>query len=187
VDGRLIQDSKAVVMADSRCGGGLLTTYLEMRRDAFRPAYVDAADVVIEKMQTADVDFYRFLYREVGEAWRWRDRLLLSDVELEAILSSPQTEVWTLFEAGAVAGYVELHRVGDATEIAYFGLRAAFMGRGLGKHLLSFGVQRAWNAGAARVWVHTCNLDGPHALGNYRARGFRVFKLCWEPLPERYR
>ena len=29
--------------------------------------------------------------------------------------------------------------------------------------------------GTLRVWVHTCTLDGPHALANYRARGFVPF------------
>jgi GNAT superfamily N-acetyltransferase len=173
-------------MTDSGCGDGLLTTYLEMVRAEFRPAYVEATDAVIARMESADVAFYRFLYREVGDAWRWRDRLLLGDAELGAILSREQVEVWTLLVGGVPAGYVELERDGSDTEIAYFGLRSAFMGRGLGKHLLSFGVQRAWDAGAARVWVHTCNLDGPHALANYRARGFRVYQLCWEPMPARY-
>jgi hypothetical protein len=28
--------------------------------------------------------------------------------------------------------------------------------------------------GTTRVWLHTCTLDGPHALANYRARGFDV-------------
>ena len=172
-------------MSASGCGEGLLTTYLEMGLGEFRPAYVKAADAVIARMETADVAFYQFLYREVGEAWRWRDRLLLDDAELGEILSREQVEVWTLLVGGVPAGYVELERDGSDTEIAYFGLRSAFMGRGLGKHLLSYGVQRAWDAGAARVWVHTCNLDGPHALANYRARGFRVYKLCWEPMPAR--
>lgn len=27
-----------------------------------------------------------------------------------------------------------------------------------------------------RVWVHTCTLDGPHALANYRARGLTVYR-----------
>jgi hypothetical protein len=34
--------------------------------------------------------------------------------------------------------------------------------------------------------VHTCTLDHPSALGNYLARGFRIFKqeLADEDLPE---
>ena len=30
--------------------------------------------------------------------------------------------------------------------------------------------------GAERVWLHTCTLDSPRALPNYKARGFREFK-----------
>jgi len=38
-------------------------------------------------------------------------------------------------------------------------------------------VRRAWQLpGTRRVWVHTCTQDHPHALANYRKRGFRVFK-----------
>ena len=28
-----------------------------------------------------------------------------------------------------------------------------------------------------RVWVHTCTLDGPHALANYQARGLVTYKV----------
>ena len=62
-------------------------------------------------------------------------------------------------------------------ELAYFGLMPRFVGLGLGGVLLSAAVARAWDMGAARVWVHTCDLDHPRALPNYQARGFRVFKV----------
>ena len=61
-------------------------------------------------------------------------------------------------------------------EIAYFGLLREFLGRGLGGHLLTQAVQRAWEAGASRVWVHTSTLDHPAALPNYLKRGFKVYK-----------
>ena len=32
-------------------------------------------------------------------------------------------------------------------------------------------IREAWTGGTKRVWVHTCDLDGPAALPNYRARG----------------
>ena len=40
--------------------------------------------------------------------------------------------------------------------------------------------------GASRVWVHTCSLDGPTALANYQARGFRLYdtKTIELELPE---
>ena len=34
-----------------------------------------------------------------------------------------------------------------------------------------------WAMNAARVWVHTCDLDHPAALPNYQARGFKIFRV----------
>ena len=84
------------------------------------------------------------------------------------------------------AGYIELEaQADDNNEIAYFGLLPAFTGQRLGGYLLSEGVAHAWANGARRVWVHTCNLDGPTALANYQARGFRVYdqRFQWQDLP----
>lgn len=165
----------------------LITTYLEMTsRTQFVPAYVDDASVRIERLETVDVDFYRFLYRSVGEAWRWRDRLVMSRDELSEILCDTGTSVFVMYVSGVPAGYVELSAQGESVEIAYFGLRDGFMGRGLGKHLLSYGIEQAWEAGAGRVFVHTCNLDGPHALQNYQKRGFRVYLEERQEMPSRY-
>jgi GNAT superfamily N-acetyltransferase len=166
----------------------LITTYLEMTDQAqFRPAYLDdPASMTILSMTQPDVVYYQFLYRAVGEVWRWRDRLLISDDELLEILSAPGLTVDVLYVEGVPAGYVELLREGANTEIAYFGLRPAFIGRGLGKHLLSYGIEQAWQGGAERVWLHTCNLDGPHALSNYQKRGFSVYKVEEVPMPARF-
>ena len=79
--------------------------------------------------------------------------------------------------AGAPAGYFELERQEDgSTEVAYFGLLQEYLGRGLGKHLLTAAVHQAWQTGANRVWLHTCTLDDPAALPNYLKRGFKPFK-----------
>lgn len=166
----------------------LITTYLHMtRRGQFSPSYSKYNDgVSIERMATVDLDYYRYLYRAVGDAWSWRDRLVMSDEELHGILSNPNNHVYVMYVSGVPAGYVELMRQGDSVEIAYFGLRREFHGRGLGKHLLSFGVDKAWELGASRVWLHTCNLDGPHALTNYRKRGFEVYDQVEEPMPSLY-
>ncbi|MGI9332384.1 MAG: GNAT family N-acetyltransferase, partial [Gammaproteobacteria bacterium] len=59
-------------------------------------------------------------------------------------------------------------------EIAYFGLMPQFIGRGLGPYLLDWAIAEAWTAAPARVWLHTCNLDHPSALGVYRRSGFEV-------------
>ena len=166
----------------------LITTYLEMSSEEdFAPAFVRAADIEIAELKIPDLGFYKFLYTAVGEEWAWRDRLQISDGALQSILESPNTQVHVLYLSGVPAGYVELYQHEDGSvEIAYFGLRRNYMGRGLGKHLLSYGVDRAWDIGAERIWLHTCNLDGPHALDNYRKRGFRVFKVIEESMPELY-
>ena len=166
----------------------LITTYLEMASEAdFAPAFIRASDIEIVTMEMPDLGFYKFLYQSVGEEWAWRDRLTMPNSELRRILTSPNTQVQVMYVSGSPAGYVELFRHDDdSVEIAYFGLRRSYMGRGLGKHLLSHGVARAWEMGAERVWLHTCNLDGPHALSNYQKRGFQIFKVIEEPMPAIY-
>lgn len=166
----------------------LVTTYLHMTSpDELRPAYSENAQLSVHQLVKPDAAFYRFLYREVGEIWRWRDRLLLSEEELVKVLLKPGLRIDVLYVGGAPAGFIETQPEGDSTEVAYFGLRTPYFGQGFGKHLLSYGVARAWEAGAGRIWLHTCNLDSPHALANYQARGFSVYEVKEEPMPARYR
>lgn len=151
------------------------TTYLAMpSRAAFRPAFSADPDLVVMQAREPLPAFYRFLYGTVGGPYNWTDRLRWTDERLATYLAQPTLTLLVLYVRGTPAGYVELNQASDepGTEVAYFGLFEAFQGRGLGKHLLSIGVQRAYDDGAERVWVHTCTLDGPHALANYQARGF---------------
>lgn len=166
----------------------LITTYLQMTdRSEFRPAFLQADDSrSLIVMARPDVAYYRFLYSAVGGPWRWRDRLLLTDEALAALLSEPGTSVHVLYDQGAPAGYFELAARAGEVEIVYIGLRPEFVGRGLGKHLLSCGIAEAWRQGARRVWLHTCNLDAPQALPNYLARGFTVYEVREQPMPDRY-
>lgn len=157
----------------------VITTYLEIpSRDAFRPSPLDSREVQVMQAREPLPAFYRFLYSTVGRDYHWTDRLVWSDGRLHAYLSRPSVTLLVLYVRGTPAGYVELEREAaePGTEVAYFGLFSAFHGRGLGKYLLSRGVQRAYDDGAERVWVHTCTLDGPHALANYRARGFVPYR-----------
>lgn len=165
----------------------LITTYLEITNPGqFKPSFKQADNIHIERMDEVDLSFYRYLYQSVGKDYRWRDRLVMPDSELRTILSSSKTHIFVLYVQGAPAGYVELNQQGRSTEIAYFGLRAEYQGRGLGKHLLSIGIEKAWELGAKRIWLHTCNLDGTHALSNYRKRGFKSYMEEREPMPEIY-
>jgi GNAT superfamily N-acetyltransferase len=165
----------------------LITTYLHMTsRTQYAPATSSHPDGMLIMPMAADARFYKFLYSAVGEVWRWRDRLIMPEEELLAAIESPDTSIHVLYVRGVPAGYIELVKQGESTEIAYFGLRPEYMGQGLGKHLLSYGIERAWDEGARRVWVHTCNLDAPHALTNYLKRGFSIYDIRAQPMPERY-
>ena len=153
-------------------------TYLQLtRRDELNPARVDDSRAQTDQAVSCPASFYRFLYGEVGRLYHWIDRLPWTDEEIQAHLARPEITLWVMYSEGSPAGYFELERHSDGSiEIAYFGLIQEFLGRGLGKHLLTEAVERAWSEGANRVWLHTCTLDDSAALPNYVKRGFQTFK-----------
>ena len=153
----------------------VVRTYLELDdAAAVRPARAPRLPAVaIARVEPPDGAVNRRFYVEVGGPHAWTDRLTCTDAEWQAW--AQRVETWVATVRGERAGYYELDRQGDSVEIAHFGVRAAFQAAGLGGHLLTHAVRRAL-ALAPRVWLHTCTLDGPHALANYRARGLRPFR-----------
>jgi ribosomal protein S18 acetylase RimI-like enzyme len=153
-------------------------TYLEQKSRADqRPAAAPRGDVVVLQVDECAPSLWRRLYREVGADYQWVDRLGWTDDEVRAYLADPGVTLWVLSVGGGVAGYFELRRHADeSVEIAYFGLLPAYLGRGLGRYLLSEAAARACELNPPRVWLHTSTLDHPAALPNYLARGFSVVR-----------
>ncbi len=153
------------------------TWYLEMLSPSdLRTVEAPGPHAHVERAEIALPEFNRFLYVTVGGRWYWYERLTWDDARWLDYVNRPELETWVLYVSGTPAGYVELEAQAEGNiEVAYFGLIDKFIGQRLGGYLLSAGVQRAWDLGARRVWVHTCTLDGPHALPNYLARGFRIY------------
>lgn len=153
-------------------------TYLQLLQPGdLNVARVDDERVRIDRVVDSPASFYRYLYAEVGRFYHWTDKLPWTDDDIRAQLARPEITFWVMYCEGSPAGYFELEKHEDGgTEIAYFGLLQEFLGRGLGKHLLSVAVEQAWSDGANRVWLHTCTLDDPAALPNYIKRGFQPFK-----------
>ena len=153
-------------------------TYLQMVDPSeLLPSEPPSDTVVLERVEQCPPDLWRHLYMEVGRHYHWVDRLQWTDEEITRYLSDAALELWLLKEDGAPAGYFELRTHEDGgVEVAYFGLLPHAIGRGLGKYLLTRAVQRAWERGATRVWLHTSSLDHSSALPNYLARGFSVWK-----------
>lgn len=156
----------------------VLRTYLELSRpEQLRSAPCPNPRARIERVEDCPPSFFRYLYTEVGRRYHWVDREGWSDQQHAARLADPNVSLYLLSVAGAPAGYFELERHDDgAVEVAYFGLLPEFLGKGLGKYLLSRAASEAFALGASRVWLHTCTLDDPAALPNYLARGFRKFR-----------
>jgi GNAT superfamily N-acetyltransferase len=147
-------------------------------RTQFREAFGIFPDVRIEHVRNPAPALYRECYRTVGEAFHWRDRWDWTDAEIAAHLADPAISLHVARRADRLAGFYELRRVpeDDSVEIAYFGIVEAEFGRGLGKHMLSHAVREAWALEPSRVWLHTCTLDHPNALPNYRTRGFAPYR-----------
>ncbi len=152
--------------------------YLEMRsRTALCPAKLDDGSIRVERADLCTPALWRFLYTEVGRRHHWVDRLGWSDEEIRAHLAADGLSIWLLSVQGTLGGYFELRADGDGgIEIAYLGIFPELTGRGLGAHLLTVAVERAWELTTTRVWLHTSSLDHPAALPNYRRRGFTPFR-----------
>ncbi|MDF5755398.1 GNAT family N-acetyltransferase [Spongiactinospora sp. TRM90649] len=164
----------------------LTTWHLEQTdRSRLVPAGPARLAVEVVRAEIPSPEFSRFLYTSVGGGYHWTDRLGWSRERWAEHLDRPQVETWVAWHRGTPAGYVELEGQADGVvEILYFGLLPYAVGAGVGGLLLSEGAARAWDMGervagrepTRRVWVHTCSMDGPYALANYRARGFTVFR-----------
>jgi GNAT superfamily N-acetyltransferase len=150
-------------------------THVELpARSALRPAPRPDPYARVERVLGCPASFFRYLYAEVGRGYFWLERARWTDDQIRARLSEPAVSLFLLTVAGAPAGYFELEKHHDGSvEIVYFGLLPEFVGRGLGKYLLTEAAEAAWALSASRVWLHTCTLDHPGALANYVGRGFR--------------
>jgi GNAT superfamily N-acetyltransferase len=158
----------------------IITTYLEMRSaDQLCPKRSADARFHIREKKERDWRFNRDLYVAVGEKWSWNDKRVWTDEQWKKYSLAPELRTFAAYYDDSLAGYYELRGDNEGgVQIAYFGLLPEFIGRGLGGALLTNAIEEAWRTSPSttRVWVHTCTLDHPAALGNYEARGMVVYK-----------
>jgi GNAT superfamily N-acetyltransferase len=153
-----------------------VVTHLEMtERPAHRPD--PPGPWTLRRVETPVLDWYRDLYRRIGEEWLWFSRLQLADGRLAAIIQSPLVEVHALVQDGRDEGLLELDfREAGQCELAYFGVTAKLIGGGAARWLMNRALERAWSGPVTRVWVHTCSFDYPAAVAFYQRSGFRAFR-----------
>ena len=150
-----------------------IVTTLEMRaRPPLRP--IPASRLRLARWERPALDRYRALFARVGAPWLWFSRLTMADAALAAIIHDDGIAVHAVVDpAGIEIGMVELDfRTAGVCELSYFGLVPELAGQGHGRWLMAETLARAWAKGVERVWLHTCTLDHPAALGFYRAQGF---------------
>lgn len=157
---------------------GAIVTSLEMtRRPPLRA--LPASELRLERWQSPSAETYRTLYRRIGEPWLWFSRLALHDTDLLHIIHDPTVRIWAVLDRrGIEVGILELDfRQAGQCEIAFFGLVPELTGKGHGKWLMAMALQMGWaEVGVQRMWVHTCTLDGPHALAFYQRSGFIAYE-----------
>ena len=131
----------------------------------------------LRRVEDPALDWFRDLYRRIGEQWLWFSRIRMPDVELAAIIHAPQVEVYALEHEGRDEGLLELDfREGGQCELAFFGVTEKLIGGGAGRWLMNRSLELAWSRPIGRVWVHTCTSDHPAALAFYQRSGFRPFQ-----------
>ncbi|HVA92710.1 MAG TPA: GNAT family N-acetyltransferase [Chloroflexota bacterium] len=147
------------------------TTYLELSPDTFRPAFLEGDEPLMRDAPVLEAAFARWLYQVVGWAYQWDSRAAWDEAAWTTRLARPEVTFTALFMGDDPSGFFELDAASSepGTEITHLGLVESYQGRGLGKHLLSLAVTRAFAAGAQRVWLH--------AIANYQARGFAPYRF----------
>ena len=161
-----------------------VVTHLEMTaRPALPPD--PAGTWTLRRVATPDLDWFRELYRRIGEEWLWFSRLTMGDAQLAAMLHSPGAEIYALVHEGRDEGVLHLDFCDPGQcELSLFGVTAKLIGSGAGRWLMNRALERAWSRPVERVWVHTCSFDHPSALAFYQRSGFRAFRRHVEIVDE---
>lgn len=157
----------------------VITTYLEMNSYSEFIEKSESRGLKVVEAELKEFKFNRYLYTLIGEAWNWKDKLVLTDKQWKQYAESDNLRTWVAYYKGAIAGYFELNTDSELNvEIAYFGLASKFIGKGFGGYLLSCAIKSAWqDCNAKRVWVHTCTHDHPNALKNYQSCGLKIYHV----------
>jgi len=133
--------------------------------------------LALRRVEPPQLNWFRRLFRSVGEDWLWYSRLAMDDAALAAIIHDPRVEVYVLMAGIEEAGLLELDfRVPNECEISFFGVTADFIGTGAARWLMTEALESAWSRPVRRVWIHTCTFDHPAALAFYLRTGFQPYR-----------
>jgi thiosulfate/3-mercaptopyruvate sulfurtransferase len=163
----------------------LLVTSLEMTAPPVgAPRAAPDPDALVRR-EVLTVAVYLALYRAVGAAVQWDERLRLEPGALALHLADPATSIFVLRLRHRAVGFCEAVRDAEgAIEIANFGLLPECQGRGLGPYLLEASLAALWTPETARIWLRTDTNDHPAAITVYEQAGFRRVGAAWMEFPD---
>ncbi len=135
-------------------------------------------DYLINLVDPIDFQLNKFLYKQIGQKYFWKDRLEWCDKTWIEYVSDEKLFTYVLKDNEEIVGYFELlfYNTKKEAEIAYFGILEDYFGKKLGGYFLSEAIKKAFELDIKRVWLHTCSLDHKNALKNYLSRGMTIFK-----------
>lgn len=163
-----------------------IVTFLEMRAPPAPLPERGAEGFTLRRVTRVDPQWYRALFRRIGEPWIWVSRLTLSDAELAAIFDDPAYELYVLSREGEPdLGLLELdYRSEGEAELAFFGVVPGLVGTGAGRFMMNRANALVWARPVSRFHVHTCTLDHPAAVGFYLKAGFRAVARAIEVIDD---
>ncbi len=146
------------------------------------PARLPPSPYMLKRWHAPASERYRTLFARVGAPWLWFSRLTMPDAQLRAILDDPRVEVYAMIDRwGVELGMHELDfRQSGECELSYLAVVPDLTGKGHGSWLMANALGLGWRRGVTRMWVHTCTLDHPRALGFYIRHGFVPFERSVE-------
>ena len=102
---------------------GTIVTSLEMYAAPAKRPVPPQPGFSLRRVERPEPDWFRDLYRRVGENWLWFMRLKMPDDELVGIIQHPAREIHCLVHDGKDEGLIELDfaHAGDC-ELAFFGV-----------------------------------------------------------------
>ncbi|RDI44693.1 GNAT family N-acetyltransferase [Nocardia mexicana] len=167
-----------------------VVTYLELTRPGALVAAPVVAGVGLRRVDR-ESPLVRSVQAGVGEPYGWGAARRSAERWSAYLAEHPDEQYWLITVENEPAGvaYLEPQPAGDV-EVTAFGLLPAYVGKGFGAYALTLALRQAWATepvGAQevrRVWLHTCSLDHPNALGNYRKRGLRPYRVETKPVDQ---
>ena len=130
---------------------------------------------IIRKIKIS-IKEYKKIYKEVGYKYNWIGRLKIKETELKEIIHNSLVEIYLMKKNNKIIGFLEMdYRSSKEIKIVHLGLLESHIGKGYGKKLLQFAIERAKKLKIQPLILQTNSLDHPNALLFYQKNGFQVY------------